>query len=112
MLSPDLANGGPVPRTPWDFPHGGRRQMGRWRDHRAPARKAAAFFTVRRSGCVPAEPYPPYRNTTLAFYGAVGYSFTNRCAVKAPHTRKTRDRFCVLKRPFDCPTNGEPLNPP
>ena len=112
MKLPDPACGGPVPRTPWDFPLRGRRQIGRRKNDQPPALKAAALFTARRSGCVPAEPYPPNRINRVAPAACLCYHIHNlRCANGGVPTQK-RSLFYILAKPFYCPAYGEPLSDP
>ena len=77
MTAPDSEPGGPVPQTPWDFPLWGREQKGRRTYDRPPTLKASALFTIRRSGCVPAEPYPPNRTNRVAPSARLCYDFHN-----------------------------------
>jgi hypothetical protein len=51
---------GPVPRTPWDFSLWGYNTDSRvLNSAKDPARLLVSQHQMRRSGCVPAEPYPP-----------------------------------------------------
>ena len=112
MHNPVIASGGPAPQTPRDFPHRRRRQKGRRWSEQPPASKATAFFTIRRSGCVPAEPYPSDRTNRVALLGGLCYYLHYfECVNGCAQTQKP-DRFYILTKPFYCPAFGEGLKDP
>ena len=72
--------------------------------------KASALFTVRRSGCVPAEPYPPNRTNRVAPGARLCYAFLNFRHANGGVQIQNKNRFYILARPFCCPALGERLN--
>ena len=110
MTAPDSEPGGPVPQTPWDFPLWGREQKGRRTYDRPPTLKASALFTIRRSGCVPAEPYPPNRTNRVAPGARLCYAFHNFQHANGGVQAQNKNRFYILARPFCCPAHGERLS--
>ena len=73
--------------------------------------KASALFTVRRSGCVPAEPYPPNRTNRVAPGARLCYAFLNFRHANGGVQIQNKNRFYILARPFCCPALGERLIP-
>ena len=112
MTAPDSEPGGPVPQTPWDFPLWGREQKGRRTNDRPPTLKASALFTIRRSGCVPAEPYPPNRTNRVAPGARLCYAFHNFRHANGGVRTQNKNRFYILAKPFCCPAHGERLSYP
>ena len=110
MTAPDSEPGGPVPQTPWDFPLWRREQKGRRTNDRPPTLKASALFTIRRSGCVPAEPYPPNRTNRVAPGARLCYAFLNFRHANGGVQTQNKNRFYILARPFCCPAHGERLS--
>jgi hypothetical protein len=109
MKHTDPETGGPVPRTPWDFPLSRRRQKSRRKSDQPPALKAIAFFTVRRSGCVPAEPYPPNRKYSVAPGERLCYAFHTLTYANGGVPTENTSWFYILAQPVYCPAHGERL---
>src|SRR5512138_1902898 len=99
FIAPRIADlGDAVPQTPWDFSlfrcssrRGSKTEPGSFRRNHPALLLLAA--SRRRSGCVPAEPYPPLKQHQLSSLGSAGNKPTTLflfCSHVSPFARYKR----------------------
>ncbi len=106
-----IINAGASPRTPEVFRFG--------EDGKKPVAVltttgsvAYATFTVMRSGCASAEPYPQNRTFMVASARLICYSYCKTSCGNGHKLTKKNNWIYILTLPFDCPKNGDPLTLP
>jgi hypothetical protein len=106
----EIQRRGPAPVPPRFFAFK-KMAKSRWLYFSTTSNVAYATFTVKRSGCASAEPYPQNRKFMVARVLLICYSYFKTSCDNGHKLTKKNNWIYILTLPCSCPKNGDPLKP-